>query len=119
MPLVGQVANPLLPPDTPRAGPDTGSVGYYKTSLASGIAVEMAASTHAGVYQYTFNPNNYNRSSTSSILIDVSHVLLSYRGLGTSQSYAGGSVQIFPDGHYETSGIYNGGWNYGTIHDLN
>ncbi|KAL9078819.1 MAG: hypothetical protein Q9157_002260 [Trypethelium eluteriae] len=50
-------------------------------------------------------------NGSASIVVDVSHVLPSFRGLGLSQGYAGGSVQVFADGHYETSGVYNNGWN--------
>jgi putative alpha-1,2-mannosidase len=111
MPVPGQVPNPLLPLTSPRAAPDSGSVGYYVSSLASGVRVELAATEHAGIYRYTFDQTNNN---VSSVVIDVSHVLPSFRGLGLSQNYTGGSIQVFEDGHYEASGTYNNGWNLGT-----
>jgi predicted alpha-1,2-mannosidase len=109
MPVVGDVVDPLADLSQPRAMPDEGGVGYYKSSLANGVTVELAATEHAGLYAYSF-PNN-SQNSSSSIVVDVSHVLPSYRGLGWSQGYSGGDLGIFPDGHYEGSGTYNNGWN--------
>jgi predicted alpha-1,2-mannosidase len=106
MPVLGDVANPIANFSTPRALPDRGQVGYYKSFLANNITVELSASEHAGFYRYTF-PND----STSSIVVDVSHVLPSFRGKGWEQHYAGGSFNLFDDGHYTGSGIYNNGWN--------
>jgi predicted alpha-1,2-mannosidase len=104
MPAVGNVSNPLSDLSQGRASADQGSVGYYKSSLANGVTVELAATQHAGLYQYTF-------PSTPSIVVDVSHVLPSFRGLGWEQHYSGGSFNYFRDGHYEGFGIYNNGWN--------
>ncbi|KAF2815111.1 glycosyl hydrolase [Mytilinidion resinicola] len=106
MPVVGNVTNPLANLSTGRSSADEGSVGYYKASLASGVIVELAATEHAGLYEYSFPDGN-----SSSIVIDVSHVLPSYRGKGWSQSYSNGSFSIWEDNHYEGSGTYNGGWN--------
>lgn len=110
MPIVGAVPNPLVSLSTPRAAADSGSVGYYVSELASGIKVELAAADHAGILRHTFPKTG---SKVSSVVIDVSHVLLSYRGQGLSQMYSGGSIQVFPDGHYQASGTYNNGWNRG------
>lgn len=106
MPFVGNVSNPLSNLSQLRTTPDQGSVGYYKSSLANGVTVELAATEHAGLYSYLF-PNG----STASIVVDVSHVLPSFRDLGWEQHYAGGTFGIFQDGHYEGSGVYNNGWN--------
>lgn len=106
MPVVGNVSNPTANFSQARVGPDQGGVGYYKTSLASGVVVDLAASEHAGLYSYAF-PNK----STASIVVDVSHVLPSFRGLGWEQHYSGGGLEVFEDGHYEGYGIYNNGWN--------
>ena len=105
MPVLGNVSNPLANFSQPRASPDEGSVGYYKSSLSNGITVELAATEHAGLYSYSF-PN----SSTSSVVVDVSHVLPSFRGLGWEQHYSGGSFNMY-QGEYTGSGIYNNGWN--------
>jgi len=104
MPVVGNVSNPLEDLSQNRSSPDEGRVGYYKSSLSNGITVELAASEHAGLYSYTF-------PSAASIVVDVSHVLPSFRGLGWEQHYSGGNFTIFPDGHYEGHGTYNNGWN--------
>ncbi|KAI0590404.1 alpha-1-2-mannosidase family protein [Pyrenophora tritici-repentis] len=106
MPVVGDVLDPLADLSQPRRVPDQGSVGYYKSSLANGVTVELSATEHAGLYSYSL-PNG----TASSIVIDVSHVLSSFRGLGWEQHYAGGKFIIHQDGYYEGSGIYNNGWN--------
>ena len=105
MPVVGEVSNPLADLSQARASPDVGSVGYYKSSLANGVKVELAATEHAGLYTYTFPSNR-----SASIVVDVSHVLPSFRGLGWEQHYAKGSFSILED-RYEGSGTYNNGWN--------
>ncbi|BAE56240.1 unnamed protein product [Aspergillus oryzae RIB40] len=38
----------------PRVGQDTASVGYFKTQLQNGVQVELSASRHAGIMQYSF-----------------------------------------------------------------
>lgn len=106
MPAVGNISDPVANFSQPRAKPDQGSVGYYKSSLANGITVELAASEHAGLYSYSFP-----EGSTSSIIVDVSHVLPSFRGLGWEQHYSGGRFELFDDGHYTGSGTYDNGWN--------
>ncbi|KAH9868338.1 hypothetical protein J1614_007410 [Plenodomus biglobosus] len=106
MPVVGNVSDPLAELGQQRAIPDQGSVGYYRTSLANGVTVKLAASEHAGLYSYSF-PSN----STSSIVVDVSHVLPSFRRYKWEQHYSGGTFSLFQDGHYEGHGIYNNGWN--------
>lgn len=92
MPVVGDVTNPLgdAMNDT-RAKDDVTEVGYYKASLGSGTVLEMAATEKAGIYQYTF-PN----SKTKNVLVDVSHVLSSYRGQGLEQHYLAGNISVVP-----------------------
>jgi predicted alpha-1,2-mannosidase len=108
MPVVGHAFDTLADLSQPRASPDEGGVGWYKSSLANGVTVELAASEHAGLYSYAF-PKAKNASS--SIVVDVSHVLTSFRGLGWEQHYSGGVFELLSDGHYEGSGTYNDGWN--------
>lgn len=110
MPVVGNVSNPLVDLSQPRAANDLAQVGYYKTALASGAITELAATEHAGILQHTFPAKN-----PASIVIDVSHVLPSFRGLGLGQNYTGGNITVLKDGHYEGSGTYNNGWNLGMI----
>ncbi|KAK8254139.1 alpha-1,2-mannosidase family protein [Phyllosticta capitalensis] len=105
LPVVGNISNPLVDLSVSRSAPDTAQVGYYAAELANGIGVQLAASSHAGWYQYRFPDGG------GSVVVDVSHVLPSYRGLGWEQHYAGGSLEVFDDGHYEGNGTYNGGWN--------
>ncbi|KAI9750507.1 MAG: hypothetical protein M4579_006443 [Chaenotheca gracillima] len=106
MPFVGSVPNPLTDVSDTRASSDQAQVGSYKSSLTSGITVELAATDHAALYQYTFPQNQQGN-----VLVNVSHVLPSYRGLGLSQNYRHGNITILQDGHYEGSGTYNNGWN--------
>lgn len=109
MPVVGEVENPLSDAmnDT-RASPDETEVGYYKASLGSGTVLEMGASTKAGLYQYTFPEGEgpYN------VLVDVSHVLSSYRGQGIEQHFLGGNIRVHEgdsdgDYYYTGSGTYD------------
>jgi predicted alpha-1,2-mannosidase len=105
MPVLGNITNPLADLNDTRAAPDITSVGYFKASLGSGITVELSATHRGGFYQYTFPPDN-----VSNIVVDVSHVLPSYRGQGLSQNYLGGNMTT-SDSHYEGYGDYNNGWN--------
>lgn len=105
MPVRGNVSNPLIDLGQNRSTNDTAHLGYYKSSLVNEIDIEVGATEHAGLYQYTL-PEGYN-----SIVVDVSHVLPSFRGLGWGQGYAGGSFQLSDNGSYEGYGVYNNGWN--------
>lgn len=109
MPVAGPVSNPLIDLGTNRSTEDDGQVGYYKTSLVNGITIEIAASNRSGFYQYTLPSGN------NSVVVDVSHVLPSFRGLGWGQGYAGGGFNVYPDDHYEGYGVYNNGWNIGSL----
>ncbi|KAF2452343.1 putative alpha-1,2-mannosidase [Lineolata rhizophorae] len=115
LPFSGDLENPLSTDIfVSRSADDEASVGYYKTSLSSGVVVELSGTEHAGLFTYSFPSGN-----TSTLIVDVSHVLPSFRGMGWSQGYAGGNFSYFPDGHYEGSGTYNNGWNLApdwTIH---
>ena len=106
MPVVGNMSNPLLDLGQERRINDSAEVGYYRSDLESGVTVELAASAHAGMYRYSFPGEEGERA----VVVDVSHVLPSFRGLGWGQGYAGGTFQITEDG-YRGSGIYNNGWN--------
>lgn len=104
MPVHGNITNPLVDLGQNRSTNDTGSVGCYRSSLVNGIDIEVAATAHAGLYQYTFP------AGEKSVVVDVSHVLPSFRGLGWGQGYAGGSFQLNGSG-YTGHGVYNNGWN--------
>lgn len=105
MPVTGTIVNPLESMNDTRAAPDVPSVGYYKSHLGSNITVELSSTARAGFYQYTFPIG-----ALSNVVIDVSHVLPSYRSMGLSQNYLGGSISTTGD-HYEGYGDYNNGWN--------
>ena len=106
MPVVGDIANPLEDQNATRAAKDESRLGYYKASLGNDVQVEMSATRRAGFYKYKFPQSG----SPSNIVVDVSHVLPSYRGQGLGQSYLGGNISIVEDGdsiHYEGHGSYD------------
>jgi putative alpha-1,2-mannosidase len=107
LPLVGNITNPLSNITVARNGTDEAEVGYYKAETVDGVTVELSATAHAGIYRYTFPPE----SDENHVLVDVSHVLPSFRGQGLSQGYKGGNITVFPDGHYTGHGVYDNGWN--------
>lgn len=49
-------------------GKDTAEVGYFKTQLKNGVTVELSASRHAGIMEYSFPKGEKH------VLVDVSHV---------------------------------------------
>jgi predicted alpha-1,2-mannosidase len=105
MPILGNITNPLANLNDTRASPDITSVGYYKASLGSGIIVELSATGRAGFYQYTFPVGNQ-----SNVVVDISHVLPSYRSQELSQHYLGGNITA-SNNHYEGYADYDNGWN--------
>ncbi|KAF9870064.1 alpha-mannosidase family protein [Colletotrichum karsti] len=109
MPIVGDVENPLSQNTDTRAKPDETEVGHYKSYLSSGVTVELGATEKAGLYQYSFPENN----GSANVIVDVSHVLPSYRGQGLGQNYLGGKIEVKEgdDFHYEGFGSYDNGWN--------
>jgi putative alpha-1,2-mannosidase len=106
LPLVGNISDPLSNITVSRKEADQGSVGYYKALTEEDVEVELSASARAGIYRY-----NFPSGSRGNVLVDVSHVLPSFRGQGLGQNYKGGNLSIFADGHYEGSGVYDNGWN--------
>ncbi|KAL4810093.1 glycosyl hydrolase family 92-domain-containing protein [Aspergillus unguis] len=92
----------------PRVGQDAASVGYYKTQLQNGVQIELSASRHAGVIQYTFPEGEKH------VLVDVSHYLPGSPQDANSQFYVGGEIKIHDNGQsYSGYGTYVGGWNNG------
>jgi putative alpha-1,2-mannosidase len=79
LPLIGNISSPLSGITIGRLKADEGSLGYYKATTSQNVTVELAASARAGMYQYYFPAD----SVTNNVLIDVSHVLPSFRGQGT------------------------------------
>ena len=108
LPLVGKIANPLVNLAVGRTAKDNGTVGYYVSKLNNGVTVELAGTSHAGLFQYTYPANQ-----STNVLVDVSHVLPSFRGMGWSQAFTGGTFNYVGNGSYEGSGTYNNGWNLG------
>lgn len=105
MPAIGNVDNPLVDLGRNRNAGDYAEVGYYRSELEGNITVELSASERAACYQYMFPDGAQN-----SVVIDVSHVLPSFRGFGWGQRYSGGSFELTEDG-YSGHGVYNNGWN--------
>lgn len=115
MPVLGGVRNPLADHNDTRARPDQAEVGYYQSFLGSGITVELAGAERAGFYQYTFPDDDDDDDNTTdkvkNVIVDVSHVLSSYRGQGLQQAYLGGNMEVIngysEDGYYQGYGSYN------------
>lgn len=107
MPVPGTISNPLSDLSVGRSTADQSKLGYYKSSLSNGITVEMSATNHAGMFKYEFPAD----SGTSNVVVDVSHVLSSYRGQGLGQNYLGGNISVATTNggsiRYEGAGSYN------------
>ncbi|TDZ51832.1 putative secreted glycosidase [Colletotrichum trifolii] len=118
MPIVGSIENPMAQNTDTRAQPDETELGSYKSYLSSGATVELGAAEKAGLYQYTFPREregfrDADSNGNNHIIVDVSHVLPSYRGQGLGQNYLGGKIEVKQgeDFHYEGYGYYDNGWN--------
>ncbi|KAJ8108749.1 hypothetical protein ONZ43_g6330 [Nemania bipapillata] len=110
MPVLGSISNPLVDLSINRSTADVTRLGYYKSTLFNGITVELGATGKAGMYQYQF-PEGHGASN---VVVDVSHVLSSYRGQGLGQNYLGGNITVTTTSsgiRYTGAGSYNNGWN--------
>ncbi|KAI1129498.1 glycoside hydrolase family 92 protein [Nemania abortiva] len=110
MPVLGNIANPLADLSINRSTADVTRLGYYKSSLFNGITVELGATGKAGMYKYQFPES----SGASNVVVDVSHVLSSYRGQGLGQNYLGGNITVTTTSNgirYTGAGSYDNGWN--------
>ncbi|KAI0470744.1 glycosyl hydrolase [Xylariaceae sp. FL0804] len=90
-----------------RVGNDSASVGYFKTSLESGVTIELSGARHSGIMQYTFPP-----AGEKHVLVDVSHYLPSEPGAYSSQIFVGGEISL-NGSEYTGYGAYGGGFNEG------
>ena len=90
LPMSGDIENPLAPRGVTRSADDEAELGYYKSSLANGITVELSATHKAGMIRHNFPEN----TTQANVLVDVSHVLNSYRGQGLGQSFLGGGISV-------------------------
>ncbi|KAI0454761.1 glycoside hydrolase family 92 protein [Xylaria acuta] len=111
MPVPGTINNPLADLSVGRSKADEPRLGYYKSSLSNRITVEMSATNRAGMFKYEFPEGG----GASNVVVDVSHVLSSYRGQGLGQNYLGGNISVATTSggsiRYEGAGSYNNGWN--------
>jgi putative alpha-1,2-mannosidase len=94
MPFVGDIGNPLAVKGGERAESDRTEVGYYRSVLTSGVEVEMAGAERAGMLRYRFPEGK----GSVGVIVDVSHVLTSFRGQGLEQHYLGGEISLDRDG---------------------
>ncbi|KAB8336740.1 hypothetical protein FH972_021049 [Carpinus fangiana] len=91
-----------------RTDPDVARVGYFKTHLQNGVNVELSASRHAGIMQYSFPAGEKH------VLVDISHYLPDENGGYSVQAYLGGEIEVSESGQkYTGYGTYGGGWNEG------
>ena len=89
-----------------RVGTDSSSVGYYKTQLKNDVAIELSATHHTGIMQYSFPVGEKH------VLVDVSHYL-PYQGGGyAEQTFNGGEIHV-NGSSYTGYGVFGGGWNEG------
>lgn len=86
-----------------RVGQDSASVGHYTTKLKNGVGIELSATRHAGIMQYSYP------STEKHVLVDVSHYLPSETGGSDCQYYAGGEINLHSDGKVYTGYTTNGG----------
>ncbi|KAI0406821.1 glycoside hydrolase family 92 protein [Xylaria palmicola] len=110
MPVLGDIDNPLADLGVNRSKADEVWLGHYKSNMFNGITVELGATKRAGMYKYEFPEDR----GAANVVVDVSHVLSSYRGQGLGQNYLGGNISVTTtdDGiRYEGSGSYDNGWN--------
>jgi hypothetical protein len=95
----------------PRVQQDFASVGYYRSKLQNGVEVELSASRHSGILQYTFPSAGHKI-----VLVDVSHHLPSNAEAEPlkSQTYSNGQLVVGDAGaQYTGWGVWKGGWNGG------
>jgi putative alpha-1,2-mannosidase len=91
-----------------RVGNETASVGYFRTDLESGVTVELSATAHAGIVQYSFPAGEKN------VLVDLTHRLPSASGSLCTQRYVDSEIEISENGtEYRGYGVYEFGWNLG------
>ncbi|KAF2169680.1 glycoside hydrolase family 92 protein [Zasmidium cellare ATCC 36951] len=92
----------------PRKGHDEGSVGYFSSRLENGVHIELSATQHTGLMQYSFPRGEKH------VVVDVSHYLPSPPIRAQEQKYVGGEIKLHSEGNLYTGyGTYIGGWNYG------
>jgi putative alpha-1,2-mannosidase len=87
-----------------RVGNESASVGYFRTDLESGVTIELSATAHAGIVEYSFPAGEKN------VLVDLSHRLPSARGSTCTQRYVDSAIDISDDGaEYRGYGVYEAG----------
>ncbi|KAF2196787.1 hypothetical protein GQ43DRAFT_484658 [Delitschia confertaspora ATCC 74209] len=91
-----------------RVGDDSASVGHFRTKLENGVTVELSATRHAGIMEYTF------LGGEKHVLVDMSHYLPHVSRAWDSQFYTGGEIEIQSNGAtYTGYTSIAGGWNVG------
>ena len=89
-----------------RVGQDVAQVGYFSTSLESGVKIELAGARHSGIMSYKFPAGEKH------VLVDLSHYLPAEQGANDCQWFAGGSISLSVDGKtYTGHGAYGGGFS--------
>ena len=90
-----------------RVGEETTKVGYYATSLESGVGIQLSGARHSGIMDYSFPAGEKH------ILVDVSHYLSSETSSGgIGQFFSGGEINLQPGGKVYTGwGSYGGGFS--------
>jgi len=99
MPVSGITINPFNNDQDTAGGPDQFGHGYYKVVTGSNITVELGASNHSGIYQYTFPADNRENA-----IVIVPHLFQLSQGNGLS--YRSGSFEVLSDQSYQGIGHY-------------
>ena len=101
MPILGNIKNPFGDVQDTAVGPDRYGHGYYKAVTGSNITVELRASNHSGIYQYTFPAEH-----TANVIVDISHVFQPSQG--QELTYKAGAFEVLSDRSYKGTGHYIG-----------
>ena len=109
MPVLGEVKNPFEGIQDSVTGVNKAGNDYYKFVSGSNITVELGASNHSGIYQYTF-PGGY----AANVVIDISHVFQPPQGQGLK--YKAGSFEVLSDRIYKGTGHYID--EYESVHNI-
>jgi predicted alpha-1,2-mannosidase len=91
---------------SPRAD-ERGAIGYYRVSLQRyGIGVEIAASSRAALYRFT-----YPAAQQANILFDAGHYLTQINKFGEGQILTTSQVTVVSPTEVSGSSSVKGGWN--------
>ena len=104
LPWVGDIDDPFTL-TVGRGSDDVSRIGYYHAVTSQTVRVELAATDHAGMYNYTF-PN-----AKGKIVVDLSHRLRSFDDQQLDQQFYRADLKIDSKGSYQGSAVFSSGYN--------